>query len=81
MVINNLYIFWSVSRPHKAHSELIVSADAVLSGSGLFQGFQAISRRHAQIVQTTRPIKLLKFASRHRLDINESFYTLSFPGA
>ena len=55
MVINNLYIFWSVSRPHKAHSELIVSADAVLSGSGLFQGFQAISRRHAQIVQIYPP--------------------------
>ena len=78
MVINNLYIFWSIRRPHKAHSKLIVNADAVLTGSISFQGFQAITRRHAEIVQTSRPIKLLKFSSRHRLDVNKSFYTPAF---
>ena len=81
MVINNLYIFRPIRCPYKAHSKLIVNAYAVLSGSISFQGFQAITRRHAQIVKTSRPIKLLKFSSRYRLDVNKSFYTLSFEQA
>lgn len=78
MVINNLDIFWSIGRPHKAHAKLIVNADAVLSGTIMFQCLQPITGGHTQIVQNSCPIKLLKFSSCHRLDVRKSSYALPF---
>ena len=56
MVINNLDIFWSLGRPHKAHAKLIVNADAVLSSAITFQRLQAITGRHTQIIENACPI-------------------------
>lgn len=81
MVINNFDIFWPVCRPHKAHAKLIVDADAVLSGAIMFQRLQPVAWWHAQVVEGSRPIKLLKFPSRHRLDIRKSPYALPFEQA
>lgn len=81
MAINNLDIFWSIGRPHKAHAKLIVDADAVLSGAIMFQRLQPITRRHAQIVESSCPIQLLKFSPRHRLDVRKSSYALPFKKA
>lgn len=81
MVINNFDIFWPVGRPHKAHAKLIVDADAVLSGAIMFQRLQPVAGWHTQVVENSRPVKLLKFSSCHRLDIRKSPYTLPFKQA
>jgi hypothetical protein len=78
MVINNLDACWPLTRPYEAHLKLIIYADAVLSGAIMFQCFQSIAGGYMKIVENTRPIKLLKFSSRHRLYILESLYAMPF---
>ena len=76
MVINNLDICRPLARPHKAHAKLAVNADAVLSGTIMFQCLQPITGRDTKIVENTGPLKQLKFSSCHRLDVCKSFYAL-----
>jgi hypothetical protein len=78
MVINNLNIFWPLASPYKAHPELIVYTNAVLSGAIMFQCFQSITGGYSKIVENTCPVKLLKFSSRHRFDSRKSFYAMPF---
>jgi hypothetical protein len=44
--------------PLEADPELIVDANAVLSGAVAFQAFEAIARRHAQLAELSHPIEL-----------------------
>ena len=78
MVINNFDICCPLARPHKAHAKRVVNANAVLSGTIMFQCLQSITGRHSKIIENTCPIKLLKLSSRHRLDVCKSSYALPF---
>jgi hypothetical protein len=56
MVVHNLYIFRTNSRPAKAHPELVVYSNAVLSGAIPFEFFKAIARRDTKILKPPRDL-------------------------
>jgi hypothetical protein len=62
MVVDNLNIPGAFGCPYKAHAELIVDADAVLSGSVTGQFFQPVAGGNAKEVQRSGGVKLLKLA-------------------
>jgi hypothetical protein len=45
VVVNNFNIFWAGLCPDKAHAELIIDADAVLTLSASGQSFEPVSWR------------------------------------
>src|ERR1019366_4652076 len=52
--------------PLEADPELVVDANAVLSGSVAFQAFEAIARGHVQLAEISHPIELCQLASDRR---------------
>jgi len=50
----------------EADPELVVDANAVLSGAVAFQAFEAIARGDAQLAEFSHPIELCQLASGHR---------------
>ena len=71
MVIHDLDILGAGGRPAKAQAKLVVDADAVLAGTAALQGFQAVARRYAQVVQPFRDLQLPQLAPRHGGDVGE----------
>jgi hypothetical protein len=67
MIINDLNIFGSGARPNETAAELIVHANAVLSGTIPNQRFQTIAWRYAKVVEPPSDLQLPKLASRDRL--------------
>jgi hypothetical protein len=57
MIVHNLDIAGIALSPHKTNPPLIVHSNAVLPLSISTQGFQAVSRWNAQIIQRFRPMK------------------------
>jgi hypothetical protein len=55
--------------PHKAEPPLIVDADTVLTLTISAQDFQAVARRHAQIVELTRGIQQQKLRAKAALNL------------
>ena len=55
VIVNDLDILRAGVRPAKAHTELVVHANAVLPGAIALQRFQPVARRHPQIVQRVDP--------------------------
>jgi hypothetical protein len=55
--------------PLKADPPLIVDANTVLAGTVATQPFQAIGRRHAQILQRLRPAKHTQLAQGNLLNV------------
>jgi len=72
MIVHDLDVFSPLIRPTKAEAKLIVNADAVLTSTVLFQGFQSIARRNPQIAELTRDLQLPQLASSDGRDIRES---------
>jgi len=72
MVIDNLYIGWATVRPDKAHTPLIVDANAVLTSAIPFQGLQPIAWRGTQKLQRLRGRQLRQLALGHSLDRPEA---------
>jgi hypothetical protein len=62
MVIDDFDIPCVAVAPFKTYSELIVDADAVLSGSVTGQFFQPVAGGNAKEVQRSGGVKLLKLA-------------------
>ena len=56
VVIHYLYVFNACCCPAKADAPLIIDADAVLAEAVALQRFEAISRRHPQIIQAARDL-------------------------
>jgi hypothetical protein len=77
MIVNDLDVFRAVPGPDEANAELIVYADAVLSGTFPFQSFQPISRRHTQIVKSSCPIQHSQLSHGNSFEINETPHTLA----
>ena len=69
MVIDDLDVPRLSATPHEAHPPLLVDADAVLSRPIPLQGFKAIARRQAKIVQPLRRVERLELGSRPSLDL------------
>ena len=63
--------------PAEAHSELIVHADAVLSGAVAFQNFQPVARRTSQIIQLLGSGDHFQLTTRHRFDVPEPLHPLA----
>lgn len=57
MVIDNFYIMHIAFLPEEANAPLVVYPNAVPAPSIPLQGFQAICRRHPQVIQAFRLIK------------------------
>jgi len=72
MVIDNLDIGGVAVCPDKAHTPLIIDANAVLSGAIPFQGFQPIAWRGTQKLQRLRSSQLRQLALGHALDRPEA---------
>jgi len=72
MVIDNLDIGGAAIRPDKAHTPLIVDANAVLTGAIPFQGFQSIAWRGTQKLQRLRGSQLRQLALGHVLERPEA---------
>jgi hypothetical protein len=71
VIVHDLYVFRACGSPSKADPVLIVHPDAVLPGPLSLQSFQPVARRHHQILQTIRDLKLSELASRDRFDVYE----------
>ena len=61
MVIHNFYVERIFALPAEANSPLVIHANAVLAFAVVFQGFQMVAVRHAQIVQTPRLMQQQQF--------------------
>jgi hypothetical protein len=77
MVIHNLDILSTSTRPAEAHAELIINAYAVLAGTIASQGFQSVARRHTEVFQSPRDLELPKFSARYNSDAGKSFNPLA----
>jgi hypothetical protein len=78
VVIHDFDIFGASVRPTETHPELIIDTDAMLSRAVAFQGFQSISWRHPQIVQSARDLQLPQLTSRYGRDVREPPNPLAF---
>ncbi len=56
MVIHNFDFCRAFVRPAKAYPKLIVNANAVLTLTAPFEGFQPVSRRDAEIIKLHRGV-------------------------
>ena len=64
MIIDNFNFVWSIVGPAKAHSVLLVNSNAVLSLPIPPQLLEAIAGRKAKILQPSRGIEHVEFATR-----------------
>ena len=76
MIIHDLNVLGSLVGPTETDSELVVYSDAVLTGSIALEGFESVSRRHAQIVQPPRDFRLAQFTTCNSGDVSEPFDSL-----
>ena len=71
--------------PDEAHAELIVDADAVLTGSVTFKRFEPVTRRGAQKIQCLSSVELghrskqqacpvFHVPERHQRNLPQAFY-------
>jgi hypothetical protein len=58
--------------PVEADAELVVDANAVLSGAIALEGFQAIAWWRSQIIQHNRRIEIFQLAAGGALDVGKA---------
>ena len=71
MVIHDLNVFGAFCCPPKAHAKLVIYANAVLSGAIAFKGFQPVSRRYAEVVESGSAIQHCQLSDCNRFDADE----------
>jgi hypothetical protein len=64
MVVHDLNVLSTYSRPAEANPELIVNTDAILPGAIALERFEPIARRHPEILEPSCDLQLPKLASR-----------------
>jgi hypothetical protein len=72
VVVHDLDVFGTGSRPAEAHAVLVVHPDTVLPGSVTFERFEPITRWHPQVFQPSCDLQLPKFAPSNQLDAHEA---------
>jgi hypothetical protein len=70
VVIDDLDIDRTFSRPDEADAPLVIDADAVLAPSIFLERLKMVSRRDPKILEHRRPVKLRKFAKGRALDVD-----------
>jgi hypothetical protein len=68
MVIHELNVIYISGRPAKAHTPLIVNADAELACTVSLQRLQAVARWRAQKIKSCRSVQLNQLALSHPAD-------------
>src|ERR1035438_351816 len=71
MVVDNLNVPRTLRCPKKAHTKLVVDANAILPGAPALQRFQSVARRHPEIVECHGPVEHCQLAHGHRLDVHK----------
>ena len=71
MVVDDLDVLGARVCPSKAHTELVVHADTVLSGAIARERLQPISGRHTKVFQLDRDLELSHLAACDRLDVHK----------
>ena len=69
MVIHNFHVQRVFALPAEANSPLVIDADAVLASAVVFQGFQVVAVRRAQVIQTPRLMQQQQFSSCRSLNL------------
>jgi hypothetical protein len=64
VIIDDFHVGRTVGSPSEANAPLIIDANAVLSQSVSFQGFEPVPGRSQQISQFDRSCQLIEFATR-----------------
>jgi hypothetical protein len=71
VVIHDLDILRAGGRPTKAHSKLIVAANAVLPCAVSLERLQSVTGRHAQVIKSACDLQLADLATRNCLNARE----------
>jgi hypothetical protein len=71
VIVHNFNLIRAVFTPNKAHTPLVVDADAVLSLAIALERFELIARWYAKAGQISSRVKLQKLAPSHPLDVPE----------
>ena len=75
MIVHDLNVFRPSRRPPKTDVELVVDANAVLTGAFVPERFQPVTRRDAQIVEPAGDLQLPELPSGDRFDACEPLDT------
>lgn len=59
--------------PQEAYAPLIIDPDRMLTETIRLEGFKAISRRHAEVIQNARLIQKTELSKRYRLYVRWQF--------
>jgi hypothetical protein len=68
VVIDDFYSLDPVWGPAEAYAPLVVNSNGMLTGSIAFERFEAVARRHPEVVELLGQIELDQFASSRRLN-------------
>ena len=68
MIVHDFNIEDFAFPPGKTNPPLVVDSDAVLALAITLEGFEPISRRHLQIIEATRLVKVQELSARNPLD-------------
>ena len=69
MIVNNLDILGTRSRPAEADAELIVHPDTVLTFPVSFECFKSVTGRNTEILQSSRDLQLAQLTPSGALDL------------
>lgn len=72
MIVHNLYVECRAFLEAEADAPLVVNAYAPLAFTVALEWFQPVVRRDAQVVDTSRDVKLGQLSKRHTLNVCES---------
>jgi hypothetical protein len=70
VIIHNFHGQRIFAVPAKTNPPLVIYADAVLAFAVVFQRFQMVAIRHAQIIQAARLVQHHQFPPRHALNLH-----------
>ena len=68
MVVRNFNVQRILALPAEANPPLVIDADAVLAFAVVFQSFQVVAIRDAQVIQVPRLMQEEQFPPRHALN-------------
>jgi hypothetical protein len=77
VIVDDLHIGGPLCRPDEADAPLLIDAYAVLSLPITLQRFEAVARRHLQIVKNCRSVQLRKLAKGRPFDVHPTLHALS----
>jgi hypothetical protein len=74
VVVADFDIFCILTDPAEAETPLVIDADAVLSGAIASQGFEAVTWRNPQMIETRGGVQLVELHLGGGLDIAREFF-------